>query len=80
MSEIGLSVTSARIIEMSHIKLMINTEKESLYHDGGIGFTHMNQRSEFPIGSFAFKKLNKTDGSRLTIFCSITYPFNDPFF
>ena len=50
MSEIGLSVTSARIIEMSHIKLMINTEKESLYHDGGIGFTHMNQRSEFPIG------------------------------
>jgi len=46
MSEIGLSVTKARIMEISHIKLMINTEKESLYHDGGMGFTHINQRSE----------------------------------
>ena len=46
MSEIGLSVTKARIMDISHIKLMINTEKESLYHDGGMGFTHINQRSE----------------------------------
>ena len=46
MSEIGLSVTKAKTIEMSHMKLMINTENESLYHEGGIGFTHINQRSE----------------------------------